>query len=139
VQYPTFGPHQEALEKWLGQLLRFLYREGGIQAKGRRDYREKRAEAMRMHLKGVPLTEIAESEGSIYKMQDGRRRAAIVVRWTLTPDGKRTLERKVFTATTRHSVAEQLTKALRDRIEVFQSTRKNRRLSSSSQVGSRTQ
>jgi hypothetical protein len=57
----------------------------------------------------------------------------------LTPDGKRTLERKVFTATTRHSVAEQLTKALRDRIEVFQSTRKNRRLSSSSQVGSRTQ
>jgi len=55
------------------------------------------------------------SEGSIYHMRDGRWRAAVMVGWKVTPDGKRIPERKVFTAATRHEVAEELTAALRDR------------------------
>src|ERR1035437_4070414 len=45
------------------------------------------------------------SEGSIYHMQDGRWRAAVSV-------GKG--KRKTFTAATRHEVADEMTKALRD-------------------------
>jgi integrase len=50
------------------------------------------------------------SEGSIYHMQDGRWRAAVTT--GMDANGKPT--RKVFTATTRHEVAEDLTAALRD-------------------------
>lgn len=50
------------------------------------------------------------SEGSIYKMQDGRWRAALTV--GKKPDGKP--DRRIFTARTRHEVAEDLTAALRD-------------------------
>jgi integrase len=55
------------------------------------------------------------SEGSIYKMKDGRWRAAIMVGWKLTPEGKRVPARKIFTEATRHEVAEDLNAALRDR------------------------
>ena len=55
------------------------------------------------------------SEGSIYKMQDGRWRAAVTVGWRIGPDGKRSPDRQIFTAATRHEVAEDLNKALRDR------------------------
>jgi integrase len=48
-------------------------------------------------------------------MQDGRWRAAVMVGWKVAPDGKRTPDRRVFTAATRHEVAEDLTAALRDR------------------------
>ncbi len=41
------------------------------------------------------------SEGSIYKMQDGRWRAAVMVGWKITPDGKRVPERKIFTGSQR--------------------------------------
>jgi len=56
-----------------------------------------------------------QGEGSIYKMKDGRWRAAVMVGWKVTPGGKRIAERRVFTAATRHEVAEDLTAALRDR------------------------
>jgi len=55
------------------------------------------------------------NEGSIYRMQDGRWRAAVMVGWKVLPDGTRIPTRKIFTAATRHEVAEQLTAALRDR------------------------
>jgi hypothetical protein len=55
------------------------------------------------------------SEGSIYHMKDGRWRAAVMVGWRVAPDGSRIPERKIFTAATRHEVAEELTAALRDR------------------------
>lgn len=51
------------------------------------------------------------AEGSIYKMQDGRWRAAVTVGKSV--EGKP--KRKVFTAATRHEVADELTTALRDR------------------------
>ena len=54
------------------------------------------------------------SEGSIYRMQDGRWRAAVMIGWKVAPDGKRTQERRVFTGATRHEVANQLTDALKD-------------------------
>jgi len=47
-------------------------------------------------------------EGSIYKLKDGRWRAAVSVGWK---DGKRV--RKTFTGKTRHAVAEQMKVALR--------------------------
>ena len=50
------------------------------------------------------------NEGSIYKMQDGRWRAAVTV--GKNANGKP--KRKTFTAATRHEVAEQMTDALRD-------------------------
>src|ERR1022692_582059 len=56
-----------------------------------------------------------DGEGSIYHMKDGRWRAAVMIGWKVAPDGKRTQERRVFTAATRHEVAEDLTAALRDR------------------------
>ena len=49
-----------------------------------------------------------QNEGSIYKMSDGRWRAAVSVGWR---GGKRV--RKTFTATTRTAVAEKLKEALR--------------------------
>jgi integrase len=55
------------------------------------------------------------SEGSIYKLQDGRWRAAVMVGWKINGDRKPIPDRKVFTAGTRHEVAEDLTAALRDR------------------------
>lgn len=55
------------------------------------------------------------AEGSIYKMADGRWRAAVMVGWKMSPDGRRIPDRRVFTAATRHEVAEDLTAALRDR------------------------
>jgi integrase len=55
------------------------------------------------------------SEGSIYQMQDGRWRAAVMVGWKVMPDGRRVPDRKVFTAATRHEVADDLADALRDR------------------------
>jgi integrase len=55
------------------------------------------------------------AEGSIYHMKDGRWRAAVMVGWKEGPDGRRIADRKVFTAATRHEVAEELTAALRDR------------------------
>ena len=51
-----------------------------------------------------------QGEGSIYKMQDGRWRAAVTT--GKNADGR--LKRKVFTAATRHEVADDLAKALRD-------------------------
>jgi len=51
-----------------------------------------------------------QGEGSIYRMKDGRWRAAATT--GRKPDGS--LARKVFTARTRHEVAEELTAALRD-------------------------
>ena len=51
-----------------------------------------------------------QNEGSIYKMADGRWRAAVSVGWR---DGKRM--RKVFTAKTRRDVQDKLTIALRSR------------------------
>ena len=54
------------------------------------------------------------SEGTIYRMQDGRWRAAITTGWKLNATGKKAPKRKVFTAPTRHEVAEQMAKALRD-------------------------
>jgi integrase len=50
------------------------------------------------------------AEGSIYRMKDGRWRAAVT--GGKGADGK--LKRKVFTAATRHEVADALTRALRD-------------------------
>ena len=55
------------------------------------------------------------AEGSIYKMNDGRWRAAVMVGWKIAPDGRRIPDRRIFTAITRHAVAEALTGALRDR------------------------
>src|ERR1035437_7861657 len=51
------------------------------------------------------------AEGSIYHMQDGRWRAAV----TTGKDADGKPKRKVFTAGTRHEVADEMTKALRDR------------------------
>ena len=50
------------------------------------------------------------SEGSIYHMKDGRWRAAV----TTGKDANGKPKRKVFTAATRHEVADEMTKALRD-------------------------
>jgi integrase len=50
------------------------------------------------------------NEGSIYKMQDGRWRAAV----TFGKDDNGRPKRKVFTASTRREVKDQLTDALKD-------------------------
>jgi integrase len=63
----------------------------------------------------MPKRKRGNSEGSIYHMKDGRWRGAVTVRWEMTPEGKRTRIRRIFTAATRHEVAEDLTAALRDR------------------------
>jgi integrase len=54
------------------------------------------------------------SEGSIYKMSDGRWRAAVTTGWTLNPAGKKIPKRLVITKPTRHEVADEMKKALRD-------------------------
>jgi integrase len=54
------------------------------------------------------------SEGSIYKMQDGRWRAAVTTGWKLNAAGKKIPRRLVITRPTRHEVADEITKALRD-------------------------
>jgi integrase len=59
----------------------------------------------------MPKRKRGNSEGSIYKMQDGRWRAAV----TIGKGAAGKPRRKVFTAATRHEVAEQMTAALRDR------------------------
>src|ERR1019366_6426429 len=51
-----------------------------------------------------------QGEGSIYKMQDGRWRAAV----TTGKDADGKPKRKVFTAATRHEVSDELKKAVRD-------------------------
>jgi hypothetical protein len=48
------------------------------------------------------------SEGSIYQMKDGRWRAAV----SIGKDGNGRPKRKVFTASTRHEVADELKTAL---------------------------
>jgi integrase len=58
----------------------------------------------------MPKRKRGNAEGSIYKMKDGRWRAAVSV--GKGASGK--LKRKVFTAATRHEVAEQMTDGLRD-------------------------
>jgi integrase len=55
------------------------------------------------------------SEGSIYQMKDGRWRAALMIGWKFDDAGKRTRDRVIFTAATRHEVASQLTEVIRDR------------------------
>lgn len=52
------------------------------------------------------------SEGSIYKMKDGRWRAAVTTGWKLNAAGKKVPVRKVITKPTRHEVADELTKDL---------------------------
>ena len=47
-------------------------------------------------------------------MKDGRWRAAVTAGWKMNDAGERIPNRKVFTAATRHEVAEQMTDALRD-------------------------
>jgi integrase len=59
----------------------------------------------------MPKRKRGNAEGSIYKMKDGRWRAAVSV--GKDADGKS--KRRIFTANTRHEVAEELTAALRDR------------------------
>jgi integrase len=62
----------------------------------------------------MPKRKRGNAEGSIYKLQDGRWRAAVTTGWKLNARGMKVSRRKVFTAPTRHEVAEQMTQALRD-------------------------
>ena len=55
-----------------------------------------------------------QGEGSIYKMQDGRWRAAASVGWRPTDGGEVVWKRKVFTGKMRADVQQRLTAALRD-------------------------
>lgn len=59
----------------------------------------------------MPKRKRGNAEGSIYHMQDGRWRGAVTIGWN--PDGSQI--RKIYTAATRHEVAEQMTDALRDK------------------------
>jgi integrase len=59
------------------------------------------------------------SEGSIYKMQDGRWRAAVSVGWRKNADGKKVWKRRVITAATRHEVADQMKTLLGDQQRGF--------------------
>jgi integrase len=54
------------------------------------------------------------SEGSVYQMQDGRWRGAVTTGWKLNAAGKKIPARLVITKPTRHEVAEEMTKTLRD-------------------------
>ena len=63
----------------------------------------------------MPKRKRGNSEGSIYKLHDGRWRAALMIGWKFNEAGKRTQDRVVLTANTRHEVASQLTEAIRDR------------------------
>jgi integrase len=57
----------------------------------------------------MPKHKRGNSEGSIYRMQDGRWRAAVTCK-----DANGSPKRKTFTAATRHEVQGELAKALRD-------------------------
>jgi integrase len=63
----------------------------------------------------MPKRKRGNAEGSIYKLQDGRWRAAVMVGWKIAPDGQRVPDRKIFTAPTRHEVAGELGDALKAR------------------------
>ena len=52
------------------------------------------------------------SEGSIYRMKDGRWRGAITVGYKPNKNGRVTQDRKVYSGSTRAEVAEQMKKAL---------------------------
>ena len=54
------------------------------------------------------------SEGSIYQMSDRRWRGVVTTGWKLNAAGKKIPKRLVITKATRHEVAEEMTKALRD-------------------------
>src|SRR5262245_45070875 len=55
-----------------------------------------------------------QNEGSIYKMADGRWRAAVSLGWRPDGTGEVLWKRKVFTGKTRADVQQRLTEALRD-------------------------
>ena len=59
------------------------------------------------------------SEGSIYKMTDGRWRAAVSVGWKKNVAGKKVWKRRVITAATRHEVADQMKGVLGDQQRGF--------------------
>jgi integrase len=58
-------------------------------------------------------------EGSIYRLQDGRWRAAVTTGWKLNAAGKKVPTRKTITKQTRHEVASDLKKSLRDQQRGF--------------------
>ena len=62
----------------------------------------------------MPKRKRGNAEGSIYKMKDGRWRAAVTDGWKLNAAGKKIPKRKVITGATRHGVSEELKKSLRD-------------------------
>jgi integrase len=74
----------------------------------------------------LPFSEIIETgrrngmakrgqrEGSIYRMKDGRWRAAISIGWKRNDNGEVVWHRRVFTGRTRQSVHEQMTAELRN-------------------------
>ena len=55
-----------------------------------------------------------QREGSIYRMKDGRWRAAISIGWKRNGNGEVVWRRRVITGKTRQAVHDQLTAALRD-------------------------
>ena len=54
------------------------------------------------------------SEGSIYQMSDRRWRGAVTTGWKLNAAGKKIPKRLIITKPTRHEVAEEMTKTIRD-------------------------
>ncbi len=62
----------------------------------------------------MPKRKRGNSEGSIYKMKDGRWRGAVTRGWKLNVAGQKIPMRLVITKPTRHEVAEEMTKTLRD-------------------------
>jgi integrase len=63
----------------------------------------------------MPKRKRGNSEGSIYKLQNGRWRAAVSLGWKQNAEGERIWKRRVITATTRHEVADQMSELLGDR------------------------
>jgi integrase len=62
----------------------------------------------------MALRKRGNAEGSIYKMADGRWRGAITTGWKLNADGNKIPKRKTVTKATRHEVADEVKKLLRD-------------------------
>lgn len=58
-------------------------------------------------------------EGSIFKMKDGRWRAAISIGWKKKADGNNVWKRRVITGATRHEVADKMNALLGDRQRGF--------------------
>src|SRR5258708_39251385 len=56
----------------------------------------------------VPKRRRGNSEGSIYKLSDGRWRAAVSLGWKKNEEGQKIWKRRVITGASRHEVAEQL-------------------------------